>query len=114
MSTSIDLEITQGEKFVYSGTAVDAAGAIINLSGYVLSGYVRHKYSDTGILLNLAPYQVSSGVSGQYAISVGATSTANLPVMKGLYDIEARYTGDIDNVIKIARGAVSVFPEVTY
>lgn len=111
MATSYDLNIVQGSQTTVRFTVKDDNGAYLNLSGYSLRGSVKHRYSDTGILLNLSP----SGVSGylhQGLIQVKFTTeeTKNLPIIQGVYDIEIFSGGYVE---KIVGGYINIFPEVT-
>lgn len=111
MATYYNLEIIQGSSINILVTATDQNGVAINLSGYNLRGGIKNKYSDTGYLLNLNP-SIYSAVSGIVQISVSGSQTAIVPVIQGVYDIEAASSGEI-SVVKFLRGYANVGPEVS-
>jgi hypothetical protein len=115
MATIYDLNITQGSQFDVRLTATDNEGATIDLSGYGARGYLKHRYSDTGKLLDLSPAVVSGDngsacISGFVDIALLASQTVDLPVVQGVYDVEI-YKGT--HVNQITKGVANVFPEVT-
>lgn len=120
MATTYNIELSQGNTLDLRLSVKDSDEVAINLSGYYVRGYARHRYSSTGILLDLNPVVVS-GVSGQLFASglvdviVRPLITAGIPVCQGVYDIE-KYTlsGGLDyDVEKLIHGYFNVSPEVT-
>ena len=109
-----NFNVTQGSQFDKRLVASGDSG-VTNLSGYSARGYLKHKYSDTGTLLDLSPTILSGDngtayVSGYVDISLLASQTATLPVAQGIYDVEIYKGAQVD---KIANGVVNIFPEVT-
>ena len=110
MSATYNINQLQGSSLNLRFTARASAGNNINLNGYNVRGYIKEKYSNTGILYNLAP-TIYSSISGMVDIFVSGDHTASWPINKLCYDIEAYNTGGI--VVKISRGYIYVQPEVT-
>jgi hypothetical protein len=111
MSDSYNLAIYQGSTLALTLTLNDSAGNAINLSNYVVSGQIRNRYSSTGVLAQLTA-TITSAVNGQISVSLPATTTRDLPVGIGVYDIEITNTGT-NYVTKPLVGKAYVYPEVT-
>ncbi len=115
MAAIYDFNITQGDQFDTRLTVKDDNGTI-NLSGYAARGYIKNKYSDTGILINMAPSVVSGDAncsmcaSGFVDINLLGSQTKLLPITQGIFDIEI-YKNTYAK--KVAIGNVNVSPEVT-
>lgn len=107
-----NLQINQGETFNLSVTISNDDGSPMNLSSSVVSGYLKFKYSDTNKLADLNPVVITP-TSGILTLGISATGTAALPIMIGVYDLEATNTGN-GSVIKLLAGKAYVYPEVTY
>lgn len=120
MATTYNIDISQGNTLDLRLAVKDSAGIPINLSGFNVRGSVRHRYSSTGVTLNLAPTVVSGASgslypSGYIDILIRPVNTAVLSVMQGVYDVE-KYTtsGGADyDVEKLIQGYFNVSPEVT-
>ena len=115
MPVNYVLNIIKGSTFTARVAAKNADGSPVDLSHYQTRGYVKQKYSDTGVLLDLNPVPTPGfQASGYIDIAVPATGTAVLPVTQGVYDIEMYGpTGTENFVIKLLDGRVNVYPEVT-
>ena len=114
MAAIYDFNLTQGDQFDARITVTDTNGSM-NLSGYAARGYVKNKYSDTGVLLDLSPTVVSGDLGALYAsgyidIAVSGALIQPLPVTQGVFDIEI-YKGGY--VKKVAIGNANISPEVT-
>jgi|TARA_R100000005_G_scaffold96478_1_gene83721 hypothetical protein len=112
MATSYNLNITQGSEFYVRFQAKDADGDPINLSGYSMSGVVKRRYSDTGIIVSLAPSGVTpTGITGGFFdVKLLASQTSGLPIIRGVYDIEYSQDNFADKLVK---GDVFIYPETT-
>lgn len=108
---SFDFNITQGCSFSAQLIATNSDGTPLNLTGCVASGYVRYRYSDTGILLNLAPVIDTSYVSGIVNVTIPASNTANLPIVQAIYDLKVFNS---TQQIQFLQGYFNIFPEATY
>lgn len=107
-----DLTIYQGQTYSLSSTLRNADGSAMNLSGYAISGFIKTKYSDSGILVNLNA-QITSGISGTILLSIPATGTSAMPVNYAFYDVELFNSGD-NSTTRVLMGKAVVYPEVTY
>ena len=66
MATTADLNIVQGGTYSARVAVTDSTGGAINLSGYTTRGHVKHRYGDTGKLIDLDPDVVSgSGTANE-------------------------------------------------
>jgi hypothetical protein len=115
MAAIYDFNFTQGDQFATRLSVTTGTNGSMDLSGYAARGYVKNKYSDTGILLDLSPTIVSGDLGALYAsgyidISISGEQTKSLPVTQGVFDIEI-YQGTY--VKKVAVGNVNISPEVT-
>ncbi len=124
MATSYNFNVLQGSELDVRLNVKDENSAAINLSGFKVRGVVKHRYGDTGSLLDLNP-AIVSGVSGNAYVSglidvfISGSGLAAVPVGEHVYDIE-RYTeaqvgGDVTepSIIKLMKGKFIVSPEVT-
>ena len=112
MATNYDLNITRGTRYYIRLAAVNDDAVAINLSGYSISGQVRHRYGSSGKLLDIP----ASGVVGFYDsgyidVDIPASLTTGLPIVQGVYDLEL-HSGSYQD--KIIYGYFNVNPEVTH
>lgn len=107
-----DLSIYQGQTFNLSIALKDNDGIPMNLSGQLISGYMKTKYSDSGVLTNLNA-TISNAASGIVTLSIAASGTATLPVNYGFYDVELFNPID-DSVAKVLAGKALIYPEITF
>lgn len=112
MSDRYNISAIQGSTLLLNLNIKDSNGSYINLSGYTARGYVRGKYSNTGILLDLQPQIHPSYVSGLVTLSGAQTGMAAMPV--GQFPYEVEISGSNDYVYKAIRGYFSCDPEATY
>lgn len=112
MADTYNISIDQGSSITLRATAKDNAGTPINLSGYTASGYVRFRYSDTGILLNLQPTIVDSPASGIVQFILSGSQTNTLPTTQAIYDLEIY--GPSGYTLKLLKGYFEVGPQSTY
>ena len=112
MATKYDLDVTQGSRYYVRIAAENDDGSVINLSGYSISGQVRHKYGSSGILLNLPLTKAPNfNASGYIDLDISATTASALPApMQGVYDIEL-HSGVYST--QLIYGYFNVYPEVT-
>ena len=115
MPVNYDLNIIKGSTFSARVIAKNADGTPVDLTNYQTRGYVKQRYSDTGVILDLKPVPtVGYEASGYIDSLVPSSGTEVLPVTQGVYDIEMYGpTGNEDFVIKLLDGRVNVYPEVT-
>tara|TARA_R110002051_G_scaffold4780_1_gene26410 strand:- start:1454 stop:1810 length:357 start_codon:yes stop_codon:yes gene_type:complete len=112
MATSYNLNISQGSEFYVRFQAKDSSGDPINLSGYTMRGVVKRRYSDTGVIVNLAPSGVTpTGMTGGYFdVKLLASQTSGLPIVRGVYDIEYSQGTFTDKLVK---GDAYIYPEAS-
>lgn len=84
-----------------------------NTAGYTARMQVRRKHTDTATILNLTVGNggVVVGSDGSFQLRATAVQTAAMPAGKSVYDVEAIAPNGV--VTKLARGQISVVPEVT-
>ena len=109
-----DLEITQGGSFYLNLLLTDEEDddAIIDLTDYTVSGFLKYKYGDINKLCNLNPVKELPYESGTISLNINPLITETLPVGFGFYDIELYHSGGYTD--KIIRGKASIFPEITF
>jgi hypothetical protein len=108
--SSYNISATQGASLDLMLTAKNSSGDLVNLSGYNISGHVKNKYSETGILLDLAPAIQTPYESGILRIYLSSAQTAALPVARCVYDVEIS-SGTY--CLKVLQGYFDINPEVT-
>ena len=87
MANVYNIIVQQGESYFLQVTSKDEASVPIDLSNYAVTGVVKLRYSDTGILLDLHP-TITNAVSGIITVSLSGSETANLPITDALYNID--------------------------
>lgn len=112
MSTEYNITATQGNNLNLRFAASDASGNAIDLTQYTVSGVVRLKYSDTGVLLDLQPTIHTSYVSGLIDVSVPASGITGLPVTQAFYDIKIYHT-TTGCSSEVVRGYFNILPATT-
>jgi len=110
-NSTYNISAIQGNTLLLNLTANSSDGTPINLSGYLVRGRVKYKYSDTGHLLNLNP-TITSYVNGNVNLSGNASEISAMPVGVFVYDLEAAEVSG-EYVTKFLRGYFSVLPETT-
>jgi len=124
MATSYNFNVLQGSELDVRLNIKDENSDAIDLSGFKVRGVVKHRYGDTGTLLDLNPVIVSGTngaayTSGLIDVFISGSGLAATPVGDHVYDIE-RYTeeqvgGEVTepSAIKLMKGKFIVSPEVT-
>jgi hypothetical protein len=107
-----DLQIYKGQTFSLSLTLRDTNGTPLNLAGQLISGYLKTKYSDSGVLTNLN-VTIADAANGIVTLGIAATGTAVLPVNYAFYDVELLNPID-QSVNKVLGGKALIYPEVTF
>ena len=120
MASSYNFSVTQGSE-LSTRLTITNDDSPVNLSGFNVRGVVKHKYGDTGSLVDLNPTLVSGTTGSLYAsgfvdIYLSGSQTAALPVAEAKYDIERYVTGSEGQetaVVKMLNGKFTINPEVT-
>lgn len=112
MADTYHIQAIRGATLLLNINCRNSDNTYINLSGYTAKGYVREKFTSSGILLDLQPQVHSSFISGLITLSGAATGLAVMPVGQFVYDIDC--SGSNEYVFKPVRGYFSVGPEATY
>ncbi len=110
----INLSVVKGSSATWRLTATDSVGASLNLSGFSIRSYIKYKFSDSGILLNLNPviYHAASGIID---LTISGTASSNLVCGTFPFDCEVWQTGvGVDYVSKFVRGFLQVDPEASW
>lgn len=113
--------LEQGASFERVLTIRDSLDAPIDLTGFVFSGQIRKKYSDTSVLASFSFTILDQGTdTGKVRMSMTAANTALIPVEKAesaekkltqyCYDVEMNTGSTVDRILE---GVVSISPEVT-
>ncbi len=114
LGNNFDITINQGETFQLTLTWKDAAGVVINNTGYTAAMQVRETYSSSSTVVSLTNGSgiTLGGAAGTVAIVISAATTAALTApFSGVYDLELVSGGGV--VTRILQGAAIVTPEVT-
>jgi hypothetical protein len=111
MSTEYDITAIKGHNLNLRFVASNADGTPVDLTQYSASGFVRLKYSDTGVLLDLSPDIHTSYISGLIDVFVPISGLASLPITQAVYDIKVYHmTGCSSEVV---RGYFNIMPAST-
>lgn len=108
-----DLLIEQGATFELSIVWKDDAGTPIDITGYSARMQIRKTYDDAPIISltsNVGGGIVLGGVSGTIDITIGASVTDDITILRGKYDLELELAGVVTRLIQ---GTVDISREVT-
>ena len=112
MATEYDIIATKGASLKLTFTALDETNTPIDLTQYSVSGYVRLKYSDTGVLLDLEPQIDSSYTGGLINLELTPDKLEDLPITEAVYDIKVQHISGY--VAQAVYGMFEINPAVTY
>lgn len=107
-----DLTVNRGTSFSLSLTLNDTNGLPIDLTNYFVSGFIKYRYSDSGILSDLNATKVPPYSGGNIALSIAPSGTALLPVGLSVYDVNIFHTGSGISS-KVLYGDVEINPNVS-
>ena len=102
MAASFDINLSAGTDFYHQFHLTGANGNFINLTNYLVSGQARQTYGMSGVLLDLNPMRVATGLAnGVVDISITGGLTTGLASNQGVYDIQLidEQTGEFMQVI---------------
>jgi hypothetical protein len=106
MPNFVDLTSYRGTTLSAQINVSDESGLPFSVVGYSFSGWVKHKYSDTGILLDLSPFLTTGSGIGIIGLDIPHEYTETFPVTKLPYRIDI-----IDSdIFPVAEGNILIEP----
>jgi hypothetical protein len=105
----VELTLEQGANFNTVLDLKDAAGGILNLSGYTVASQMRKSYYSTSAID--FTISVTDSSAGQITVTMNAETSANVTPGRYVYDI--LLTSDSNIKTRILEGIVNVLPSVT-
>lgn len=109
-----DITILQGATFQLRIVWKDAAGALLDLTGYTARMQIRERVSSTTTLANLTTENGGITLGGTAAtvdLLLSATQTGAITALRGVYDLEVVSAGGV--VSRLLAGEVEFSREVT-
>jgi hypothetical protein len=108
MAARLDFIIDQGATFTTTIELTDADDVEFDLELYTGSGQIRKNYSSN----TYTSFAVAlDDATAEMTISLTPEQTANLAAGRYVYDVE--FTDDLNNVIRVIEGIITVSPQVT-
>jgi hypothetical protein len=105
----VELTLEQGANFNTVMDLTDAAGGILNLSGYSVAAQMRKSYySTTATSFTIG---ITDATAGKITMTMNSANTANLNPGRYVYDV--LLTSDTSVKTRIIEGIVVVLPSVT-
>lgn len=109
MAGFVELTLEQGANFNTVLDLKDAAGGILNLSGYSVAAQMRKSYySNTATSFAMT---ISDPAAGQITMAMTSANTANVTPGRYVYDILLTSGSGIKT--RIIEGIITVMPSVT-
>jgi hypothetical protein len=108
MAARLDFTIDQGATFTTTIELTDQNDVEFDLELYTGSGQIRKNYESntyTAFTVTL------DDANAEMTISLTPEQTANLKAGRYVYDVE--FVDDLNNVIRVIEGVVTVSPQVT-
>tara|TARA_R100000808_G_scaffold25041_1_gene60766 strand:- start:7057 stop:7392 length:336 start_codon:yes stop_codon:yes gene_type:complete len=110
MATSYDINLTAGDDFYHRFAATGSDGLPISLAPYSISGRARSTYGASGVLLDLSPTAVATGIaSGYIDVTINGESTTGLASTQGVYNIQL-HSGE--SRVRVFRGFLNINPSI--
>ena len=106
-----DQFLEQGTSFTTQITLDDVDGYPFNLTGFTAASQARKSYYSTNTTINFDA-NISDANNGIIVLSADASTTANVPAGKLVYDVTITQT-DTGLVTRIIEGQIFVSPCVT-
>lgn len=111
-----DILCEQGATFTRELTWKDESGDPINLAGYSARMQARKSVNDSTPIIELTTENggidiMQPATSGKLLLKISAAATSDLPVFKGVYDLELESPGH--QVTRLLQGKFIVSAEVT-
>ena len=109
MAGFVELTLEQGANFSVSMDLKDAAGSILNLSGYTVAAQMRKSYySNTSTEFSIS---VTDAGAGQITMTMSSANTANVTPGRYVYDVLLTSGAGVKS--RIIEGIVTTLPSVT-
>lgn len=110
MAAYTELFVDQGTDFESSIDLVGDDGAAINVSSYVFKGQIRKSYYSKNPTANIT-FTVTNASTGNIKMSMSASTTANIPAGRYLYDVKMVDSASTTN--RLVEGIITINPQVT-
>lgn len=109
MAGFVELTLEQGANFSVSMDLKDAAGSILNLSGYTVAAQMRKSYySTTATDFTIS---ITDAAAGQITMTMNSANTGNVTPGRYVYDVLLNSGAGVKS--RIIEGIVTVLPSVT-
>ena len=105
-----NLIIDAGEDFSQVLTLEDSLDAIVNLTGYAASSYVRKHPESSNVVAGFG-VSIFNPVQGQLRLSLGSSITSTIPEGRYVYDILVTTAAGLKNIV--VEGMVTVRAGIT-
>jgi len=105
----VELTLEQGANFNTVMDLTDAAGGILNLSGYSVAAQMRKSYYSTSA--TSFTIGITDATAGKITMTMRSANTANVTPGRYVYDV--LLTSDTNVKTRIIEGIVVVLPSVT-
>lgn len=109
MAGFVELTLEQGANFNTVMDLTDAAGGILNLSGYSVAAQMRKSYYSTSA--TSFTIGITDATAGKITMTMSSANTANVTPGRYVYDV--LLTSDTSVKTRIIEGIVVVLPSVT-
>ena len=109
MAGFVELTLEQGANFNTVMDLTDAAGGILNLSGYSVAAQMRKSYYSTSA--TSFTIGITDATAGKITMTMSSANTANVTPGRYVYDV--LLTSDTNVETRIIEGIVVVLPSVT-
>jgi hypothetical protein len=105
----VELTLEQGANFNAVLDLKDAAGGILNLTGYAVASQMRKSYySNTATQFTIS---VTDAAAGQITMTMNSANTSNVTPGRYVYDVLLTSGSGVKT--RIIEGIVTVLPSVT-
>tara|TARA_Y100001938_G_C8060600_1_gene416978 strand:+ start:53 stop:400 length:348 start_codon:yes stop_codon:yes gene_type:complete len=115
MAASFDINLSAGTDFYHQFHLTGANGNFINLTNYLVSGQARQTYGMSGVLLDLNPMRVATGLAnGVVDISITGGLTTGLASNQGVYDIQLIDSSTQKSKTIAVEGYININPSIRF
>ena len=109
MAGFVELTLEQGANFSVSMDLKDAAGSILNLSGYTVAAQMRKSYySTTATDFTIS---ITDAAAGQITMTMNSANTSNVTPGRYVYDVLLTSGAGVKS--RIIEGIVTTLPSIT-